>query len=78
MKKDNKHIPIRTCVICRQKYPKQELVRFTCPETGTELQIDPIGKNPGRGFYVCHKERCQKNISKFRGWRNKCKGVRHV
>ncbi|MFO7816652.1 MAG: YlxR family protein [Thermodesulfobacteriota bacterium] len=70
-----KHVPIRTCVICRNKFFKYELLRYTCPEEDqSELVYDPGHKLPGRGFYLCGSESCRKKMAKFRGWRKKCKG----
>ena len=52
-----KHIPVRTCVICRQALPKRSLNRVVqIPEQG--LVIDPSGKMPGRGAYLCSKPAC--------------------
>jgi len=70
----HKHAPIRMCVICRKRFPKSEIVRYTCPQEGeTALQPDPTGKIQGRGFYVCTSSECMKKIKKFRGWQKKCR-----
>jgi len=45
------HIPERTCVACRRKFPKSELIRFTKEEN--EVVIDHRGSAPGRGAYLC-------------------------
>ncbi len=55
--KRRKHVPLRTCVVCRQKLPKRELIRIVRTLEGT-IEIDPRGKHPGRGAYLCHKRRC--------------------
>lgn len=75
-----KRVPIRTCVICRKRRPKQELARHVCPVTSgqareTKLLPDPGQILPGRGFYVCSSEPCATRFASFRGWRAKCKGV---
>lgn len=73
------HRPIRMCVICRQRFDKHELQRYTCPVHGElGLSKDNTGKNPGRGFYLCHNMACQKKFEYFKGWQKKCKGVGHV
>ena len=46
-----KHVPIRMCVACRRRRPKGELLRILVTEEG--FVIDPSGKRPGRGSYVC-------------------------
>lgn len=46
-----KKIPLRTCVVSKEKLPKQELVRVVrTPEN--EIIIDLSGKANGRGAYL--------------------------
>ena len=52
-----KKIPLRMCVGCRESKPKRELIRVVRAPDGT-LSMDPIGKKPGRGAYVCRQESC--------------------
>ena len=52
-----KHVPIRTCVGCRQARPKKELIRVDrTPQS--EIEIDLTGKKSGRGAYLCHSKEC--------------------
>jgi predicted RNA-binding protein YlxR (DUF448 family) len=51
-----KHVPVRTCVVCRSKAGKRTLVRVVRTEQG--LQVDPSGKLNGRGAYLCERESC--------------------
>lgn len=51
-----KHVPQRTCVICREKTDKRVLTRVVSTEDG--LQIDLSGKMHGRGAYLCDKSLC--------------------
>ncbi|RMD95467.1 MAG: YlxR family protein [Calditrichaeota bacterium] len=53
------HIPIRTCIGCRQKKSKYELLRIVRTPQGT-LEVDPEAKKPGRGAYFCYDEKCVK------------------
>lgn len=46
-----KKIPIRTCVVSRQSYPKNELIRIV-KNKDNELFIDLSGKANGRGAYI--------------------------
>lgn len=46
-----KKIPLRTCVVTREKLPKQELIRVVRTTEGT-VMIDPSGKMNGRGAYL--------------------------
>ena len=44
-------IPLRTCVISKEKLPKQELLRVVKTPEG-EIKIDVTGKLNGRGAYI--------------------------
>ena len=46
-----KKIPLRTCVITREKLPKQELVRVVRTPEGNII-VDTTGKQNGRGAYL--------------------------
>ncbi len=49
--------PMRTCVSCRERHPRSELLRFTLDgETG--VQLDSAAVRPGRGAWVCPKWAC--------------------
>ncbi len=52
-----KHIPMRTCVACRESKPKRELVRVVrvAPEV---VEVDRTGKKNGRGAYLCPAQEC--------------------
>jgi predicted RNA-binding protein YlxR (DUF448 family) len=52
-----KHVPMRTCIECRQVRPKRELVRIVRTPEGN-IQIDERGKLSGRGAYVCRTRLC--------------------
>ena len=46
-----KKIPLRTCVVTREKLPKAELLRIVrTPEGG--VLVDETGKMNGRGAYI--------------------------
>ena len=55
--KRRKHVPLRSCIACREKLPKRELIRIVRTPEGT-LEIDPKGKRAGRGAYLCRKQEC--------------------
>ena len=46
-----KKIPMRTCVITREKYPKQDLLRIV-RTTENKVVVDLTGKLNGRGAYI--------------------------
>lgn len=52
-----KHVPLRTCVACRETKPKRELLRVVRTPDGHVL-LDPIGKKSGRGAYICARLSC--------------------
>lgn len=45
-----KKIPYRTCVVSREKLPKNELIRIVKTDSG--VIIDPTGKVNGHGVYL--------------------------
>ncbi|HIX12197.1 MAG TPA: YlxR family protein [Candidatus Anaerofilum faecale] len=52
-----KKIPVRRCSGCGESKPKKELVRVVRNAAG-EISLDPIGKKPGRGAYLCPSPAC--------------------
>ena len=54
-----RHVPMRTCLACGKKTIKSELVRIVATPQGT-VQMDSMGKAPGRGAYVCSDGKCAK------------------
>jgi predicted RNA-binding protein YlxR (DUF448 family) len=52
-----KHVPQRTCAVCRQTKPKRALTRVV-RTPGSGVQIDPTGKLDGRGAYLCDNPAC--------------------
>lgn len=52
-----KHVPQRSCVVCRTTQDKRELTRLVrTPDDG--VWVDPTGKRAGRGAYLCHNPAC--------------------
>jgi uncharacterized protein len=52
-----RHVPQRTCAACRQVRPKRELLRIVRTPAG-HVELDPTGKKPGRGTYLCARRSC--------------------
>ncbi|MBF6612293.1 MAG: YlxR family protein [Chloroflexi bacterium] len=52
-----KHVPQRTCVVCKTTGPKRGLVRVVRTAEG-KVEIDETGKKPGRGAYLCKTHEC--------------------
>ena len=61
-----KHIPIRSCIVCRRSSDKRALLRVVRqPEKlGSAVVPDPTCKLAGRGAYVCASEACIKLAQK--------------
>ncbi len=56
-------IPMRMCVGCREMKEKKMLIRVVRSPEG-EVSLDPVGKKPGRGAYVCRSADCLKRALK--------------
>lgn len=54
-----KKIPMRTCVVTKEKYPKSELIRIVRTPL-KEVIIDDTGKANGKGAYL------KKNLDVFK------------
>ena len=52
-----RHVPQRTCIVCRQVRPKRELIRVVRTPAG-HIELDPTGKKSGRGAYLCARRSC--------------------
>ena len=52
-----KHVPLRTCIACRQSTPKRGLIRLV-KSANNCVEVDPQGKKPGRGIYLCANRKC--------------------
>ncbi len=60
-----KRIPLRKCVGCGQMKPKAELIRVVRDNAGG-VSLDPSGKKPGRGAYICLQGDCLTQARKAR------------
>ncbi len=50
-------LPQRTCIGCKSKKNKTELIRIVKNKNG-EIKFDPSCKMDGRGTYICKNENC--------------------
>jgi len=46
------HVPIRTCMGCRKKRKKEEMIRLTQSPEGV-VRANEKKPHQGRGFYIC-------------------------
>ena len=57
-KKRPEHQPQRTCAVCRDVHPKRSMTRVVRATDGS-VSIDPTGRAPGRGTYLCDQASCR-------------------
>ncbi len=57
--------PTRTCIACRARKDKNELVRISC-DKNNNIKLDRRAVNPGRGAYICDDKACLKKMIKSR------------
>ena len=50
-----RHVPMRTCVVCGIKSAKGDLMRIVATPEGI-VAVDLTGKKQGRGAYVCNRD----------------------
>ena len=63
--RQQRRIPIRSCVVCRQTSDKRALLRVVRPPAkesdagpAAPVIVDATGKRSGRGAYVCAEPAC--------------------
>ena len=52
-----RHLPLRTCVACRQEAGKADLIRLVRRQDG-QVALDRSGKAAGRGAYLHASSEC--------------------
>ncbi|MGH2825777.1 MAG: YlxR family protein [Actinomycetota bacterium] len=69
--------PVRTCVGCRSRRPKTDLIRITVAPDGAVIAEGRGGRAPGRGAYVCSNPSCASRALKSGALRRalKCEDV---
>ncbi len=58
-----KNIPQRSCIVCRTQKSKTDLLRIVKNKENI-IKIDTVGKEPGRGAYICYNMECLENAKK--------------
>jgi len=58
------HIPIRTCIGCKIKRAKSELIKIV--KNNNQIEVDKTGKIEGRGAYICDSIECFEKAYKFK------------
>lgn len=57
--------PVRMCAGCGEHKEKRELTRVVRSPEGA-ISLDPTGRAPGRGVYICASADCLKKARKSR------------
>jgi predicted RNA-binding protein YlxR (DUF448 family) len=65
------HVPIRTCIGCRQRVPRTELIRFVLAERAGERHVvrDDAAGLPGRGAWLHDDAECWSKAERKRAIR---------
>ncbi len=63
MKRIKGHVPVRTCISCRKKRGKKELIRLILDGNGLVARDDD-DKGQGRGAYICPNRSCLEILKK--------------
>lgn len=50
-------MPTRSCIICRKRNDKKELIRIACLKDGN-IVLDKSQKVNARGIYLCRDKEC--------------------
>ena len=59
-----KHIPVRKCVVCEEKFEKSKMLRVA--KCDGEILPDFKQKAGGRGAYICNNPDCHDKLFKKR------------
>ena len=58
-------VPLRKDIVTGEMHPKKDLVRVV-KNKQDEVSVDPTGKKPGRGAYLCRSLACFQAARKAR------------
>ncbi|RUM41611.1 MAG: DUF448 domain-containing protein [Desulfocapsa sp.] len=57
--KNKKKKGLRTCIVCRKRFVKQELMRYVWDVESAEVVVDCKQVMAGRGAYCCPDDSCK-------------------
>ncbi len=60
MERKARHVPQRTCIVCRAKKAKRDLHRMVV--ISGNIEWDKFNRLPGRGAYVCKHPDCIRGL----------------
>ena len=58
------HIPLRMCVVCRERCPASEFLRVVVDKESQTVIPDIHKKREGRGAYICRASECIRKAEK--------------
>ncbi|MGQ9631143.1 MAG: YlxR family protein [bacterium] len=70
--------PERTCVGCRKKQAKKNMLRIVREHESDLVRVDPGGKDRGRGAYICYNKECARKALGQTGRKNRLGNALHV
>ena len=70
---NQKKVPQRMCIVCKQMLDKRDLVRIVRTTEG-EILVDLSGKMNGRGAYICKNSDCAEKCLKTKALNRVFKG----
>ena len=57
---------LRRCTGCMEMVDKRVLIRVVLKQDG-DISLDPTGKSPGRGAYICKQAECLTKAAGHKG-----------
>ena len=62
--KSKKKKGLRTCIVCRKRFVKQDLLRYVWDIESAEVVVDCKQVMVGRGAYCCLEDSCKEQFLK--------------
>lgn len=59
-----KHIPVRKCICCGERFFKKDLIKIVLNDG--KISLDTAQKLEGRGAYICKNPECRDTLIKKR------------
>ncbi len=70
MSRSKKVYPIRTCVVCRKQFEKNQLMRYVWDDEENLVVVDTLHSMSGRGAYCCNDVTCRQHfLTRKQGWK---------
>lgn len=63
MGKNSAHVPVRTCVSCRKRREKPDLIKLVVDDHSFLIRDGKVNRH-GRGAYICRDKSCWESLKK--------------